>query len=227
MNILLVEDEAGIGRLIARGLRTRGFNVHWERVGKNVVQLARSGRFNTVILDLVLPDSHGFELCREIRSAEQGVPILLLTAHSQIDDRIDGFAAGADDYLGKPFEFRELAARVTALARRDRQRPPDPAVWGDLRVDPHENAASWIGEQLVLAPRTLLLLSALVRARGEVVEREALLEAIWGSEATVSDNALDARVSVLRRDLAAITDQVTVQAFKGRGFALRIATANR
>lgn len=226
MNILLVEDEAGIGRFITRGLRTRGFNVHWERVGKNVLQLARSGRFNTVILDLVLPDSHGFELCREIRSAEQGVPILLLTAHSQIDDRIDGFAAGADDYLGKPFEFRELAARVSALARRDKQRRPDPATWGALRVDPSANSATWDGQEFEAAPRALLLLAALARARGEVVEREALIEAVWGSEATVSDNALDVRVSALRRELAAVTDLATVQSFKGRGFALRVAGAN-
>jgi DNA-binding response OmpR family regulator len=199
MNILLVEDDVGIGRFISHGLRARGLTVHWERVGKRVRSLAAEGRFNTIILDLLLPDSDGLELCSEIRKAELGIPILVLTARTGLDDRLDGFSAGADDYLAKPFAFLELVARVQALLKRDRLRKPDPILLGPLAM-----------------------LMVLARARGEIVSRGTLLDEIWGDD-IVTDNALDACASALRRSLASVTDQAVVEAVRGQGYALRVS----
>ena len=224
--MLLVEDDVGIGRFITQGLRARGLSVHWERVGKGVRQLAASGRFNTIILDLLLPDSDGLDLCRDIRKDELGIPILVLTARTGLDDRLDGFSAGADDYLAKPFAFLELVARVKALLARDQLRKPDPVVIGSLRVDPGAGVATWEGIPIELAGRSFAMLLALARGRGDVIGRSALLDEIWG-DAIVTDNALDACASAVRKSLAAVTDCVTVEAIRGQGYALRMLDPTR
>jgi len=222
-NVLLVEDDVGIGRFISQGLRARGLKVHWERVGRDVSRLARSGQFNTVIMDLLLPDGDGLDLCADIRASEIGVPILVLTARSGLDDRLDGFSAGADDYLGKPFAFQELVARVQALINRDKLRKPDPVKMGPLRIDPNTRLATWAGEPIHVTSRTFSLLLALARADGEVVERDALIDLIWGSEAIVTDNALDVCASSLRRSLADVSGSLSLEAFRGLGYALKVA----
>ena len=221
MNILLVEDDVGIGRFISHGLRARGLTVHWERVGKHVRSLAAVGRFNTIILDLLLPDSDGLELCSEIRKAELGIPILVLTARTGLDDRLDGFSAGADDYLAKPFAFLELVARVQALLKRDRLRKPDPIIVGPLRADPNTSSVTWAGEPVELGRRSLAMLLVLARARGAVVSRSTLLDEIWGND-IVTDNALDACASALRRSLASVTEHAVIEAARGQGYALRV-----
>jgi DNA-binding response OmpR family regulator len=221
MNILLVEDDVGIGRFISRGLRGRGWHVEWERLGKNVPKLAATGRFNAVIMDLLLPDSHGLDLCRRIRTAEIGVPILVLTALSNLDDRLDGFAAGVDDYLAKPFEYKELIARLIVLLKRDQMRKPDPICFGRLRVDPNTTCASWAGQPIETSPRAFTLLAVLAGARGEVVDRDKLIEDVWGDDASITDNALEVCVSSLRRKLASVTDEVVIEAARGCGYALR------
>jgi len=222
MNILLVEDDVGIGRFISQGLRARGLEVHWERVGKNVRSLAAAGRFNAIILDLLLPDSDGLDLCRDIRKAELGTPILVLTARIGLDDRLDGFSAGADDYLAKPFAFQELVARVQVLLKRDRLRKPDPVLVGPLRVDPNARDVTWAGKPVEMGRRSFSMLLALARGRGEVVKRRELLDEIWG-DAIVTDNALEACISALRRSFSAVTDCVTIEAVRGQGYALRVA----
>jgi len=221
MNVLLVEDDVGIGRAICQGLRARGLRVQWERVGKNVRSLVNEGAFNTIILDLLLPDSDGLDLCADIRAAEHGVPILVLTARADLDDRLDGFSAGADDYLAKPFAFQELVARVQALLKRDRQRKADPIRLGRLRLDPNAACATWAGEPLEMGRRAFTMLRALAAARGEVISRDTLIDEIWGSDAVITDNALDACASSLRRAFGEVTNDVQIEAVRGQGFALR------
>jgi DNA-binding response OmpR family regulator len=222
MNVLLVEDDVGIGRFICQGLRARGLTVHWERVGKRVQSLAAGGTFNAIILDLLLPDSDGLDLCSDIRKAEIGVPILVLTARTGLDDRLDGFSAGADDYMAKPFAFQELVARVQALLKRDRLRKPDPVLVGALRVDPNTMTVTWKGEPVEMGRRSFAMLLTLARARGDVVSRTALTDEVWGDD-IVTDNALDAAASAVRRALASVTDDVVVEAIRGQGYALRVA----
>jgi DNA-binding response OmpR family regulator len=221
MNVLLVEDDVGIGRFICQGLRARGLKVHWERVGKHVRSLVAANRFNTIILDLMLPDSDGLDLCRDLRQAELGTPILVLTARIGLDDRLDGFSAGADDYLTKPFAFQELVARVQVLLKRDRLRKPDPVLIGSLRVDPNARRVAWGGMPVEMGRRSFAMLLALARVRGAVVRRDALLDAIWGDD-IVTDNALDACASALRRSLSTVTDCVNIEAVRGQGYALRV-----
>ena len=163
MNLLLVEDDVGIGRFVSQGLSQRGWHVHWERSAAAVAALVATGKFNVVVLDLGLPDRDGLEICSEIRAAGSGLPILMLTARGALDDRLKGFAAGTDDYLSKPFAFEELAARVTVLLRRDRERQPDPLHYGKLTVTPASSSASWDGSLLELDPRGFALLLTLTR----------------------------------------------------------------
>jgi two-component system copper resistance phosphate regulon response regulator CusR len=222
MKVLLVEDDVGIGRFVSQGLAQRGWHVHWERSAAAVVALVATGKFNLVILDLGLPDRDGLDICAEIRAAERGLPILMLTARAALDDRLQGFAAGADDYLSKPFAFDELAARVAVLLRRDRERQPDPLYYGKLAINPARASAIWDGRPVELDPRGFALLLALARAAGEVVSRSALITQIWGEEADISDNALDVCASALRRRLAMVTSQLTVQAVRGQGLSLQI-----
>ncbi len=221
MNILLVEDDVGIGRFITQGLRARGCEVHWERTGQNAVRLACSGSFNAMILDLLLPEHDGIDLCAEIRDAEFGIPILILTARSGLDDRLDGFAAGADDYLRKPFAFAELVARVEVLLRRDQHRKPDPIRIGLLRIDPTSKTVRWNGQPVEMGRRTYSLLLSLAKATGKVVSREELIEEIWGPDAIITDNALDVCVSSLRRKLAEVSAKLSVEAVRGQGIVLR------
>ena len=222
MNLLLVEDDVGIGRFVSQGLSQRGWHVHWERSAAAVAALVATGKFNVVVLDLGLPDRDGLDICAEIRAAGSGLPILMLTARTALDDRLEGFAAGADDYLSKPFAFEELAARVTVLLRRDRERQPDPLHYDKLTVAPANASASWDGSPLELDPRSFALLLTLTRAVGEVVSRPELIAQIWGEEADVSDNALDVCASALRRRLGMVTKQLTVQAVRGQGLSLQI-----
>jgi len=220
MTVLLVEDDVGIGRFVSQGLAARGVSVRWERSGREVQALVANGGINLVILDLGLPDADGLDLCAAIRAMESGVPVLMLTARGSLDDRLDGFAAGADDYLAKPFAFEELAARVDVLLRRDRDRKPDPVRFGALRLDPATLSATWHGQAIDLDPRGFALLLALARANGAVVQRQTLLENIWGSDADITDNALDVCASALRRRLATSAPQLQVLAQRGQGLAL-------
>jgi DNA-binding response OmpR family regulator len=220
MNVLLVEDDVGIGRFVSQGLAARGLSVRWERSGHEVAGLAASGDINLVILDLGLPDTEGLDLCAAIRAMELGIPVLMLTARGSLDDRLDGFAVGADDYLAKPFAFEELAARVDVLLRRDRERKPDPVRFHALRLDPAAQSATWDGKAIDLDPRSFALLLALAKSRGETVPRQTLIETIWGKDADITDNALDVCTSALRRRLGTSAPRLHVFALRGQGFAL-------
>lgn len=227
MNVLLVEDDVGIGRFVRQGLGARGLSVRWERSGRNVVALVRAGGFNLVILDLGLPDADGLELCAAIRGMESGVPVLMLTARGSLDDRLDGFAAGADDYLPKPFAFEELAARVEVLLRRDRDRKPDPVSFGGLRFDVAARACTWQERQVDLDPRGFALLLSLARATGAIVPRDVLIEAVWGPNSAISDNALDVCASALRRRLGSVTCALRIVAHRGQGLALEMGESGQ
>ncbi|MFD2781934.1 response regulator transcription factor [Novosphingobium pokkalii] len=215
--VLLVEDDAGIGRSVVQGLGGRGLAVRWLRQGAGVLDLLAQEQVATVVLDIGLPDADGLALCRAIRAAGHGMPILMLTARTALDDRLEGFQAGADDYLPKPFAFAELAARVGVLVRRAGQLAPPPIAWG-LVIDRAQGMAAWQGEPLALEPRSLALLAELALARGAVVERAVLVDRVWGADAVITDNAVDVAVSALRKRLYPCA--LTIAAVRGRGFRL-------
>jgi len=216
--VLLVEDDAGIGRAIVQGLGGRGLGVRWLRQGAGVLDALAREQMATVILDIGLPDADGLALCRQIRAAGYTMPILMLTARTALDDRLEGFDAGADDYLPKPFAFAELAARVGVLVRRAGQLLPPPIIWQGLSIDRAAGTATWHGTPLALEPRSLALLAELALARGAVVARPALLDRVWGADAVITDNAVDVAVSALRKRLGPCG--LTIAAVRGRGFRL-------
>lgn len=220
--ILLVEDDVTIGRSLAQGLGAAGFAVRWLRAGAQVVEMVAAGDVAVVVLDVGLPDADGMVLCRQLRAEGHRLPVLMLTARASLDDRLDGFDAGADDYLPKPFAFAELVARLRVLVRRAAERRPDPIVYGDLVVDPLAGEARWQGAVLALEPKGVAVLGVLARARGAVVERAAVIDAVWGA-AEITDNALDVVVSALRRRLAQGAPGLAVRVVRGAGLGLDLA----
>ncbi len=212
--ILLIEDNAEIAEPLAFGLQQEGYRVLHARTGEEGVQLAREHRPDLVLLDIMLPGVDGFHVCRTLR-AESSVPILMLTARSQELDRVMGLELGADDYITKPFSFRELVARVRAMLRR---RDLDRAEWQsaggekgeasphvlrlhDLRLDLQARLA-WQGErQLALSSREFDLLAHLMRHAGEALHRQAILDAVWGEEWVGDPRTLDVHIHWLREKL--------------------------
>ncbi|MBN9145737.1 MULTISPECIES: response regulator transcription factor [unclassified Novosphingobium] len=219
--ILIVEDDVTIGRTLAQGLTAAGLAARWLRRGAEVAPLVAQGGVEALVLDLGLPDGDGLDVCRALRADGHRLPVLMLTARGGLDDRLDGFAAGADDYLAKPFAFAELLARVRVMVRHAQQRRPDPLVLGVLEVDPLAGEARWAGQRLDLEPKGILVLAQLLRARGGVVTRRALMDAVWG-DAAVTDNALDVVLSSLRKRLAQAAPEVQVRTVRGTGVTIEI-----
>lgn len=222
MNILLVEDDVGIGRFVTRGLTARGHNVAWHREGAKVADRVANERFGAVLLDLGLPDIDGLDLCRALRNESAGLPVLMLTARGSLPERLDGFAAGADDYLPKPFAFEELIARLAVLERREAMRLPEPVRFGCLTIDRLAHEARWNGEVIPLDGRGFAVLLRLAEADGAIVSREAMIEAVWGADSDISDNALDVNISALRRRLAQLSTPPQIETFRRRGFRLKL-----
>jgi DNA-binding response OmpR family regulator len=222
MNILLVEDDVGIGRFVSRGLTARGHRVAWHREGAKVPDCIAAEPFGAVLLDLGLPDMDGLDLCRTLRGQSAGLPVLMLTARDSLGDKLDGFQAGADDYLPKPFAFEELLARLAVLERREALRPPEPLRFGRLAIDPLRREARWNDEPILLDGRGFSVLYRLAKAHGAIVLRDDLILAVWGADSEITDNALDVNVSALRRRLAKLDTPPIIETFRGRGFRLKV-----
>jgi len=218
MNILLVEDDPGIGRFVSRGLAAEGHAVDWLRAGRDVAASLKRDAYAAAILDLGLPDVDGLELCRALREAGVETPILMLTARDSLDDKLDGFRSGADDYLSKPFAFEELLARLNAVARRG-----DRGVVltvGSLRVDARARTAAVGGTALALPRRELDVLISLARRAGEAVSREQILDEAWGEGEDIAANTVDVYVGYLRRRLVAFDGAPTIETVRGLGFRI-------
>ncbi|MEM8941841.1 MAG: response regulator transcription factor [Pseudomonadota bacterium] len=222
LHVLLVEDDAGIGRVVRNGLTDRSINVNWLRTGIPALALVEEEQFDVVILDLMLPDTDGFELCRQIREQGNQTPVLMLTARDELQDKLDGFDVGADDYLTKPFAIDELIARLLALGRRGSSTPkPAEALTVDtLRIDQAGREVTISGQPVDLTRREFDVLVELARKHGEVVSREQLLQAAWGSDGDMTLNVVDVYVGYLRRKFAALSDAPTIKTVRGIGFKL-------
>jgi DNA-binding response OmpR family regulator len=218
MNILLVEDDPGVGRFVSRGLDRSGYCVTWERTGKNAAKLLSEGSYAAALLDLGLPDIDGLDLCRDLRRARIDTPVLMLTARGELRDRLDGFDAGADDYLPKPFAFDELVARLGAIVRRATTTEPS---FGPLVLHPSSRTASVGDTPLQLSRREYDLVARLVAGGGELVSRAEIAAAVWGDSPT-TENALDVYVRYVRRRLSEIEGAPTIVTKRGEGFRLSL-----
>lgn len=219
--ILLVDDEPSIIQLSRMYLEREGFRVQAVGGGEAALEAAAKTRPALIVLDVMLPKLDGFEVCRKLRAADNQVPILMLTARDEDIDKILGLELGADDYLTKPFNPRELAARVKAILRRSEGRLPTgnkPLHLGDLTIDPASREASINARALDLRTQEFDLLLTLAEQRGRVLSREKLLQLAWGFDFYGQTRTVDVHVAHLRRKLEGGT--VKIETVSGVGYKL-------
>jgi two-component system, OmpR family, response regulator RegX3 len=202
---MLVEDERRITAPLVSALESEGFETHVAETAAESLELAGRVRPDLVLLDLMLPDGSGFDVCRQLR-AESNVPVIMLTARGDEADRVAGLELGADDYVVKPFSAREVVARIRAVLRRaNRDAEPaagaGPLELGDLRLDPAAHFVTRAGEAVELTPKEFQLLELLMRNAGVVVTRERVLDEVWDVSWFGSTKTLDVHVGSLRRKL--------------------------
>jgi two-component system response regulator QseB len=203
MRVLLVEDDPMIGVSAQKGLRQDGFSVDWVRDGVAAVAALAANPFDAVLLDLGLPRKSGDDVLKSIRSTGNDVPVLIITARDKVQDRIAGLDSGADDYIVKPFDLDELAARIRAVRRRRTGRADPLIKVRDLTFDPAARRVTWRGEDVALSARELALLEALLERPGAILSRAQLEERIYGWGEEIESNAVEVYVHTLRRKLAA------------------------
>jgi two-component system OmpR family response regulator len=221
MRVLVVEDEPKMAGLLHRGLREEGFVTDAATNGADAVWRAREISYRLIILDVMLPDCDGFEVCRTLRHEGIWTPVLMLTARDAVADRVIGLDSGADDYLVKPFAFDELLARARALARRTAEPRPAELSAGDLRLDPATRRV-WRGDvALTLTPLEYSLLEALLRAAGRVLGRQQLVTQAWDEAYEQRSNVLDVAITSLRNKVDKPFGRRAVETVRGVGYRIR------
>jgi DNA-binding response OmpR family regulator len=218
--VLVVEDDDEIADVLRRSLRQEGHEVRTAADGEEALEAARDFSPDMVVLDLGLPKLDGVEVCRRLR-ADGDVPILILTARSDTEDRVRGLDAGADDYLPKPFERAELLARLRALMRRRPPRGSASMRVGDLVLNPDTREVSRGDRQIELTAREFELLEYLMRNQKLVISRERLLEEVWGYDPTSMTNTIDVFISNLRRKLEEGGETRVLHTKRGAGYVVR------
>ncbi len=218
--VLVVEDDAEIADVLRRTLRQEGHDVRSAADGVAALEVAEEFVPDLVILDLGLPKLDGVEVCRRLRS-ESDAPILILTARTQTDDRVEGLDSGADDYLVKPFERQELLARMRALMRRRPPRGTASLAVADLRLNPDTHEVHRGSRAIELTNREFELLEYLMRNERLVISRERLLEEVWGYDPSALTNTIDVFISNLRRKLEAGDEPRVLHTKRGAGYVIR------
>jgi DNA-binding response OmpR family regulator len=226
--ILVADDDASIREALERELRLEGFTVSTASGGRDALELVARRPPAAIVLDVVMPDLNGRAVCARLRADGVRTPVLMLSAADEVEDRIAGLQAGADDYLVKPFAIGELVARLHALLRRGGDlasvaEPAGPIVVGDLSIDPAARVARRGERVLELTRREFELLDVLARNAGVVLSRQRLLELVWGYDWAADGNVVDVFVSYLRRKLEADGEPRILQTVRGVGFTLRAA----
>jgi two-component system catabolic regulation response regulator CreB len=222
--ILVVEDESAIADTVVYALRTEGFDVTWQATGQEALQALADGAYDLVVLDVGLPDTSGFDVCREIRK-NSSLPVLFLTARASEVDRIVGLEIGADDYVAKPFSPREVAARVKAILRRTSRQPgadaeaAPPSPWA---IDPQRRIISYHGVPLDLPRNEYNLLSVLLAHPGWVYSRDQLMDLAWEAPESAMARTVDTHIKTLRARLRQVRpDADPIQTHRGVGYSLR------
>jgi two-component system, OmpR family, response regulator len=221
VRVLIVEDELRMASLIRRGLAGEGHAADVANTGEDAVWMASAHDYDAVVLDVMLPDVDGFEVCRRLRAAGVWSPVLMLTARDSVDDRVAGLDNGADDYLVKPFAFAELLARLRAVARRGDTERPAVLVVGDLRLDPATREVSRGTTPIVLSAKEFAMLETLMQRPGEVLSRLHLLEHAWDFAYENRSNVVDVYVRRLRRKIDDPFACASLETVRGVGYRLR------
>jgi two-component system copper resistance phosphate regulon response regulator CusR len=214
--ILIAEDERRISAFLERGLTANGFTIEIAERGDHALELARSDRFDLVILDLGLPTMDGFDVLRELRRVNQRLPVVILTARENIRDTVAGLEGGADDYITKPFRFQELLARVRLRLRSERAPDATTIRVGDLKLDLRTKQILVGDETIDLSAREFAMAEAFFRHAGQVLSREQLLDLVWGYAFDPGSNIVDVYVGYLRKKLG----KQRITSLRGMGYRL-------
>ena len=221
MKILVVEDELGIAAMLKLGLEEGRFEVELAVDGPTGLRMARQGGYGLIILDIMLPGMDGWSVCRSLREARDTTPILMLTARDTVEDRVRGLEGGADDYLPKPFDFKELLARVRALLRRDKLHRTQVIRVADLELDTGSWSVTRAGRPIQLTPREYTLLEALVQNEGRVLTREMIQERVWHDDESLPDT-VNTHVANLRRKIDGEHEAKLIHTVHRVGYLLRV-----
>ena len=215
MRVLIAEDERRLADTLADGLRTRGLAVDVARDGEQALFKARVYPYDVIVLDRDMPRVHGDEVCRAVNAEQPRTKVLMLTAAVAEEELVDGLALGADDYMGKPFSFAELLARINALCRRSGEARPAVLRRGDIELDPAEHTVTRHGQPVALSGKEFGVLETLMVADGATVSPEQLLERVWDEHADPFTNSVRMTIVTLRRKLG---DPPAVQTVRGAGY---------
>jgi DNA-binding response OmpR family regulator len=219
--VLIVDDDSGIRQALRRGLAVQGFAVTEEADGQGALDAIARQPPSVVVLDVAMPGLSGVEVVRSLRADGLTLPVCILSARDEVEDRVAGLAAGADDYVVKPFSVAELGARLKALIRLREHRQTVPLILGELAIDPVRRIATRAGRDLQLTTREFDLLDALARHSGIVLSRKQLLEQVWGYTWEVDSNAVDVFIGYLRKKMEVGGEPRILQTVRAVGFVLR------
>lgn len=222
MRILVIEDDEQTAAYLRKGLKEAGHAVDWSKDGRDGLFMATSERYDLFIVDRMLPGIDGLSIVKVLRSENVRTPILILSALGQVDDRVRGLKAGADDYLSKPYAFSELNARVEALLRRGGGEAVETRLSaGELELDLLKRTAARAGQPIELKPREFRLLEYLMRHVGQVVTRTMLLEGVWDYHFDPQTNVIDVHMSRLRQKVDKGFSKPLIHTVRGAGYTLR------
>ena len=221
MRVLIIEDDATTASYVSRGLREEGHVVDLHTNGKDGLIAATSGSYDVIVLDRMLPEVDGLAVLKTLRGTGNMTPVLVLTALGEVDDRIEGLHAGADDYLSKPFAFGELSARIAALARRPQTLDVETVLCvGDLKMDLLNRSVTRGAVEIDLLPREFALLEFLLRRQGRVQTRTMLLEGVWDISFDPGTNVVETHISRLRAKVDRPFDRHLIETVRGAGYRI-------
>ncbi|MFY0483583.1 response regulator transcription factor [Flavobacterium sp. PLA-1-15] len=223
MKLLVVEDEPNLLSIIRKGLSENNNEVSVAMDGRTALEMIQEHNFDVVILDIMIPEINGIEICRRLRAAKNFVPILLLTALGTTENVVTGLNAGADDYMAKPFKFTELEARIAALARRATQdnKPNDIITIDDLEIDGRSKSVKRNGDGIVLTAKEFKLLYYMAKNSGMILSREKILDNVWDINFDMNTNVVDVYINYLRKKIDKPYETNLIQTIKGLGYVLK------
>ncbi len=225
MNVLIVEDDPGVARFLKQATSEAGYAAQMETDGLRALHTAQSGKFDLILLDVMLPGIDGFEVCRRLRAAHVSSLILIITARDSTGDKVQGLDAGADDYLSKPFKVVELLARMRALLRRAETSSPTVLQIADLTLDPATRQAQRGGKSITLSATEYSLLEYLMRHPNRVLPRATILDHVWQYDFGGTDNVLDVYIMYLRNKIDKNQSTRLIHTVRGVGFRMGETTS--
>ena len=221
MRILLAEDEMDMNRIIARQLTWEGYNVDACFDGQEALDYFESTEYDAAVLDVMMPKLDGFRVVEKLRAAGNHTPVIFLTARDTLADKVEGLDIGGDDYLVKPFEFEELAARLRVLLRRKLGEQATVFTCADLTVDVTRHSVTQGGKEIQLAAKEYALLEYMIRHKGMVLSREQIESSLWNYDSMIGSNVVDVYIRMLRKKIDEGHDAKLIQTIRGYGYALK------